>query len=193
MGEQTEFTDVKCIDGSLAVYPSHHRFVDLSNLQFRVKGLRMDDEGHKDLTGFQFKIFTLAFVTSFDEVRCGHLFCPSTQGLIGGCVFHYVYLNRLLLTPGSVQVLMLDSDNLPLVDPTYLFASKEYSGSGSLFFPDWWDISGWVKEEAYTSFGLEVPWRNTSMLCAESGQLLLNRCGLCAWPPLQYGLDGSQH
>ena len=37
-----------------------------------------------------------------------------------------------------LQVLMLDSDNLPLTDPTYLFSEPAYKASGSLFWPDFW-------------------------------------------------------
>ncbi len=70
---------------------------------------------------------------------------------------------------------MLDSDNLPLRNPEYLFGSPEYLQSGSLFFPDWWDMSEWVKPEAYTAFGLNFPGSLTPTLAAESGQLLLNR------------------
>lgn len=70
----------------------------------------------------------------------------------------------------------MDSDNLPLRNPEYLFQSREYLRSGSLFFSDWWDILEWVKPEAYTSFGLQFPGYAKATLAAESGQLLLNRC-----------------
>lgn len=70
---------------------------------------------------------------------------------------------------------MLDSDNLPLRNPEYLFESAEYKSSGSLFFSDWWDILDWVKPEAYTALGLQYPSFNRPTLAAESGQLLLNR------------------
>ena len=73
------------------------------------------------------------------------------------------------------QVVMLDSDNLPLRNPEYLFQSREYLSSGSLFFSDWWDILEWVKPEAYTAFGLQFPGFAGATLAAESGQLLLNR------------------
>ena len=36
------------------------------------------------------------------------------------------------------QVLMLDSDNLPLADPTYLFSEPLFKASGCLFWPDFW-------------------------------------------------------
>ena len=34
------------------------------------KGSKADTEGNKDTGGFQFKVFTLCYLTSFDEVRC---------------------------------------------------------------------------------------------------------------------------
>ena len=74
-----------------------------------------------------------------------------------------------------MQVLMLDSDNLPLRNPEALFASGEYRRSGTLFFSDWWDLAEWVKPQAYTAFGLPYPGEERTLLAAESGQLLLNR------------------
>jgi phenolic acid decarboxylase len=35
------------------------------------------------------------------------------------------------------QVLLLDSDNLPLANPEALFETQEYRQHGALFFPDW--------------------------------------------------------
>ncbi|TYZ66327.1 hypothetical protein PybrP1_012481 [[Pythium] brassicae (nom. inval.)] len=36
------------------------------------------------------------------------------------------------------SVLFLDSDNLPVRDPTYLFDSPEFARTGALFWPDFW-------------------------------------------------------
>ena len=74
-----------------------------------------------------------------------------------------------------MQVLMLDSDNLPLRNPEDLFEAAEYRRSGTLFFSDWWDLAEWVKPQAYTAFGLPYPGQERALLAAESGQLLLNR------------------
>ncbi|CAL8463979.1 g3514 [Coccomyxa elongata] len=136
-----DFRGVRCVDaGAFNWYPKHHRPVKLRHDDSEgAKGAIADQEGHKDHKGFQFKVFSLCYVTSFDEV------------------------------------LMLDSDNLPLRNPEYLFESAEYRGSGSLFFSDWWDILDWVKPEAYTAFGLQYPSFSRPTLAAESGQLLLNR------------------
>ena len=74
-----------------------------------------------------------------------------------------------------MQVLMLDSDNLPLRNPEDLFETAEYRRSGTLFFSDWWDLVEWVKPQAYAAFGLPYPGEERALLAVESGQLLLNR------------------
>jgi len=67
---QTEFKDVKCIDASkFDAYPSHHRPVSLKKEEENAKGAKADTEGNKDTSGFQFKVFALCYITSFDEVR----------------------------------------------------------------------------------------------------------------------------
>ncbi|RCI02096.1 hypothetical protein CU098_003720, partial [Rhizopus stolonifer] len=40
------------------------------------------------------------------------------------------------------QVLYLDSDNVPVQDPTFLFDTPEYQNSGALFWPDFWKTHG---------------------------------------------------
>ncbi len=74
-----------------------------------------------------------------------------------------------------LQVLMLDADNLPLRNPEALFETREFRRSGTLFFSDWWDMTEWVKPQAYTAFGLPYPGDGEAILAAESGQLFLNR------------------
>ena len=70
---------------------------------------------------------------------------------------------------------MLDADNLPLRNPEALFETREYRRSGTLFFSDWWDMTEWVKPQAYTAFGLPYPGDEAAVLASESGQLFLNR------------------
>jgi hypothetical protein len=78
---------VRCIDGaSLGWYPRHHRAVDLAHGRGEgAKGAVADDEGHKDVRGFQFKVFALCYITSFDEVL---RFCmqPRALGLNGAAL-----------------------------------------------------------------------------------------------------------
>ena len=70
---------------------------------------------------------------------------------------------------------MLDADNLPLRNPEVLFDTREYRRSGTLFFSDWWDMTEWVKPQAYNAFGLPYPGDEAALLAQESGQLLFNR------------------
>lgn len=36
------------------------------------------------------------------------------------------------------EILYLDSDNVPVQDPTFLFETEEYKNTGALFWPDFW-------------------------------------------------------
>ena len=83
------------------------------------------------------------------------------------------------------DVLLLDSDNLPLVNPEFLFDTPPYRGSGAVFWPDVrfyqrkhpvWRITG-------------IPFRPGREF--ESGQILLNkqRC----WRPLRLALWINEH
>ena len=66
---QTDFQDVRCVDASKSDwYPAHHRRVSLRKKEASAKGAQADDEGNKDTSGFQFKVFSLCYITSFDEV-----------------------------------------------------------------------------------------------------------------------------
>lgn len=73
------------------------------------------------------------------------------------------------------EVLLLDGDNTPLMDPSPLFDLPEYRLSGSLFWPDY----GCGEVPLFQSLALvgegSSPWRRTAKVRqAESGQLLLN-------------------
>ena len=84
---------------------------------------------------------------------------------------------------------MLDSDNLPLVNPETLFESKGYKKHGNLFWPDYWDAiqgnqPGWLSDSAYTLFGLDPPWQEdpSGFATTETGQILINRCAHSLFP-----------
>ena len=74
------------------------------------------------------------------------------------------------------EVLFLDADNMPLVDPTFLFESPEYKQTGAVFWPDGPRMG--PDNPAWQAFG--VPHRDEPEV--ESGQLLIDkdRC----WKPL---------
>jgi hypothetical protein len=67
------------------------------------------------------------------------------------------------------EVLLLDSDNLPLVDPEVHFEDPLYAAAGNLFWPDFW--SDWVKPGVWPVLGLnktavQVSWQ---LMCACCG------------------------
>ncbi|KAG2440494.1 hypothetical protein HYH02_010372 [Chlamydomonas schloesseri] len=78
------------------------------------------------------------------------------------------------------EVLLLDADSVPLVQPEELFATPAYVATGSLFTPDYW--TNWeMKDELYTTFGLRPPYEgNPNFKSMESGQLVFNRRKLSA-------------
>lgn len=87
------------------------------------------------------------------------------------------------------DVLMLDSDNLPLQNPEGLFSSPQYLTNGNSFWPDWWQRSRTepiphsldVDPFAYNTFGLPAPWEDGAepMTATESGMLMLDRSACC--------------
>lgn len=67
------------------------------------------------------------------------------------------------------EVLLLDADNMPVVDPTYLFDTTEYANTGAIFWPDYWrtapDRSFWEV--------MGIPYRDEPEF--ESGQVLIDK------------------
>jgi hypothetical protein len=74
-----------------------------------------------------------------------------------------------------VQVLLLDSDNLPTQDPAFLFHSDPFVTNGFMTWPDFWhDL--WMEPAVYRLLDVPVPWETDPQgLAAESGQLLIDR------------------
>jgi hypothetical protein len=86
-----------------------------------------------------------------------------------------VLLTVPALRPVALQVLLLDSDNTPLADPTYLFNSAAFAASGNLQWLDFW-TNQWMQPVLYDLLGLDVPWEvNPGFRASEAGQLLLDR------------------
>ena len=83
------------------------------------------------------------------------------------------------------EVLLLDADNVPVVNPEYLFEALEFRETGAVFWPDY----GRTKPDrtAWSVFG--VPYRDEPEF--ESGQILLNkeRC----WRPLNLAMWFNEH
>lgn len=74
-----------------------------------------------------------------------------------------------------LQVLLLDSDNLPTQDPSLLFQDPSFIAHGFMTWPDFWH-NLWMEPVLYRMLNHTVPWEaNPQGLAAESGQLLIDR------------------
>ncbi|POM70011.1 Hypothetical protein PHPALM_13634 [Phytophthora palmivora] len=74
------------------------------------------------------------------------------------------------------RVLFLDADNVPVRDPTFLFASPEFQETGAVFWPDFWHPSKTIfniQPHSLIWELLDLPY--VSMFEQESGQLLVDR------------------
>lgn len=74
------------------------------------------------------------------------------------------------------EVLFLDSDNVPVRDPTYLFDTQEFLEHGAMFWPDFWHPRHSIFDTgagglAWELFGVQFE----DEVEQESGQLLLHR------------------
>lgn len=93
----------------------------------------------------------------------------------------YVGKTYSLLHTRFQEVLMLDADNLPLRDPSYLFDTPEYRKHGNTFWPDYW--ASWVPDKAYEVLGLNATLTKAAVNYqkgfkkrdTESGQMVLDR------------------
>eukprot|EP01147_Barroeca_monosierra_P001957 gene1957-5045_t len=67
------------------------------------------------------------------------------------------------------EVLLLDSDNTPLMDPTYLFTEEIYKSLGTLFWRDYWKSSSGNPIWEIIGIDPHETWEQ------ESGQLLIDK------------------
>lgn len=76
------------------------------------------------------------------------------------------------------QVLLLDADSQPLLDPASLFELDSFRQNGNIFWPDYWaeGFSESPHPEVYEWLQLVPPWNLTKgWQCAESGQVLIDK------------------
>ncbi|KAI8055572.1 mannosyltransferase putative-domain-containing protein [Gilbertella persicaria] len=83
------------------------------------------------------------------------------------------------------QVLYLDSDNVPVQDPTFLFDTPEYQNSGALFWPDFWKTHGENKIFDILDIECQDDWEQ------ESGQMVIHKQK--SWLPLQLAWYMQKH
>jgi hypothetical protein len=82
------------------------------------------------------------------------------------------------------EVIFIDADNVPVVDPTYLLSSAEYESAGALFWPDVYRFD--PDNAVWQVFG--VPYRDEPAV--ESGQMVIDkeRC----WKALHLALHVNE-
>ncbi|KAG1697825.1 hypothetical protein DVH05_015779 [Phytophthora capsici] len=74
------------------------------------------------------------------------------------------------------KILFLDSDNVPVRDPSFLFETKEFNDTGAVFWPDFWHPTHTI----FNVHGQSLLWelldqRFVNMFEQESGQLVIDR------------------
>jgi ADP-heptose:LPS heptosyltransferase len=85
------------------------------------------------------------------------------------------------------EVLLLDADNVPVRDPSFLFETTEYRRTGALFWPDYKNPDGRKAVPVWRSCGLRRP----SEPEFESGQILVDKRR--AWRALHLALWFNEH
>jgi len=88
-------------------------------------------------------------------------------------ITHYQLKSLALLFSSFQDVLLLDSDSIPVVNPEELFATKPFTSTGFIGWPDFW-----VGSEApvfYRIAGLDQFPKNLPVASSEAGQLLVDK------------------
>ena len=89
----------------------------------------------------------------------------------------YILKQLALVSSNCRQCLLIDADNAPLRDPTYLFSDPDFVRTGLLLWPDFWHMragSASIRE----IFGLPQSWDESEMLdmrTVESGQMVVDK------------------
>ena len=83
------------------------------------------------------------------------------------------------------EVLLLDADNLPVVNPEFLFDGPAYQDTGAIFWPDYERMK--PDRPAWHIF--DVPYRDEPEF--ESGQILLDKSRV--WPALNLAMWYNEH
>lgn len=83
------------------------------------------------------------------------------------------------------EVLLLDADNVPLVDPEFLFDTPEFKRTGAIFWPDYPSMK--ITPEVWRLFDLG----DTGQRPFESGQIVVNKAK--CWAALRLCLWHNEH
>jgi Mannosyltransferase putative len=83
------------------------------------------------------------------------------------------------------EVLLLDADNVPVLDPTFLFDTPEFRETGAIFWPDYGRLEPW-----YHIWSIcEVPYRDEPEF--ESGQIVVDKAR--CWEALNLAMHYNDH
>lgn len=97
----------------------------------------------------------------------GNLFPVHKKAGKGGKSFHIK--TAAMINSAFREILYLDSDSMPVRNPEYLFDSKDYLRTGTMFFPDFWKTHFTNPIWTITDTPIVDEWEN------ESGQILLDK------------------
>lgn len=84
------------------------------------------------------------------------------------------------------ETILMDADNLPVVDPTYLFDDPRYLEAGAIFWPDIPTNTAACSPEAWAVANLDY-----QPLLVESGFIVVNKQK--HWKPLQVAMHMNEH
>ncbi|KAF8061351.1 MNN24 [Scenedesmus sp. PABB004] len=124
----------------------------------------------------------------------GALVPPPHRAPPGGVTGFRAKVHALAYVTSFDQVLLLDSDNAPLADPTFLLDAPRFAETGNWLWPDFWRDQ-WMAPAVFRVLGLDVPWASDpGWRAAEAGQLALDRAAhadVLEWLVLLNGHSGS--
>jgi hypothetical protein len=73
---------------------------------------------------------------------------------------------RALMHSKFAEVIMLDADNVPLSDPSFLFSSSAYRSTGALFWHDFTSDPHWIAPEFWGAHvPAPLPFGSVSFMC----------------------------
>ncbi|KAA6417834.1 MAG: hypothetical protein FRX49_12190, partial [Trebouxia sp. A1-2] len=126
--------------------------------------------GEHEIDAYHKHLFTSISHVSLVDLSAVHRLEYKSDVAIGG----YAIKAFAIIYSSFAEVLCLDSDSIPMHDPSALFETASYKEYGNIFWSDA-NING-LDAIVYQMFELQPPWvAEEAFLAAESGQILLNR------------------
>lgn len=95
------------------------------------------------------------------------------QAETGVLLDHFQYKMMAILFSSFEEVLLLDSDNFPISDPSHVFDELPFNATGMILFPDFWYASESPYYFDIASLGTPPPLN--AKPCIEAGQIFLSK------------------